>query len=396
MMNVIAKRSNSDEALKKLIAEFKMRAQYHSDLLVPASALEKKREDEEPSPASTPEPSPVSAAVKTPAKRAARPFARRLKIFDLEEVEKVRLTAKLANMEGRRRIEGAVSMAVKYDGYRRLPNFKKIGETLAKLRIEFANFREVIDHLEDDLLLAGSVRPDNFVVAPILLDGPPGIGKTAFAQALAKLLGLPFRKISAGGMQHAAILTGTASHWSNTQPGVIFNLIASNQWASVVILLDEADKLSDRQEYAILPALLDLFEPESSKQYVDESLGLAFDASRIIALLTSNHVAKMDQALLSRCKVFTIGKPEAEQRALIAKQKHDELNRACSAKSPIKIDEQAIRELAESDIDMRVLLFSVRKAFVYALRIGSPVSYPLVAPEESKRLHPFGFNCSPT
>lgn len=389
-----AQSTSNDALLKQLINEYKMRAQYHSDLLLPASALEKKREDEEPPPASTPEPSPLSAAVKTPTKRAARTFTRRLKIFDLDDVEKVRLTAKSANMEGRRRIDGAVSLAVKYDGYRRLPSFKNLGCSLARLRIDFANFSEVIAHLEDELLLAGSVRPENFVVAPILLDGPPGIGKTAFAQALAKLLGLPFRKISAGGMQHAAILTGTASHWANTQPGVIFNLIASNQWASVVILLDEADKLTDRQEYAILPALLELLEPESSRNFIDESLGLAFDASRIIALLTSNQVAKMDQALLSRCKVFTIGKPEAEQRALIARQKHDELNRACSAKSPIQIDEQAIRELAESDIDMRVLLFSVRKAFAYALRIGSPVSYPLVAPEVSKRLHPFGFNCS--
>ncbi len=175
-------------------------------------------------------------------------------------------------------------------------------------------------------------------------------------------------------MQHAATLTGTSSHWANAQTGEIYNLIARSAWATGVLLIDEADKLSSRSDYSILPALLDLLEPESARNFRDESLGLQFDASRLIVLMTSNNTAHMDDALLSRCRVFCIEVPGVEQKRLIALHEFDQLNKALPKTKRLRLDLDSLETLVVGRMDVRFLIQTVRHGHIKALKSGKKVS----------------------
>jgi ATP-dependent Lon protease len=305
-----------------------------------------------------------------------QPFKRCVRVFDPANIALIKSKISAAAREDRVRKEVTILSAMKFDGWRSVPSFRNVQRVFSEFSVRFGNFSEVMEYLSGEMVLAGASRPDAFRIPPILLDGPPGVGKTAFAQALAESLGLPHCKLTAGGMQHAAVLTGTSSHWANSQPGEVFNMIARSESASGVLLIDEADKLSTNTEYSLLPALLDLLEPESARRFREESLGLQFDASRLIVLMTSNDSACMDSALLSRCRVFSIEAPELEQKRLIVMHEHEKLNKSMPSRRRLLLDSDAVEALVSRPIDVRLLIQSLRNGYIKALRTGEKLVLP--------------------
>jgi len=332
-------------------------------------------------------PKPKQAARKA---KAEMPFKRCVPVFKQEEITKVKQFASSSTGEVKRRYENGLKTASAYDGFRQIPNFKNFDAKLNGVRLEFGNFAQVIEYLSGELMLTAVSKPETFGVRPILLDGAPGVGKTAFAQRIAKELGLPYLKISAGGLQHAFVFTGSASQWGNSHTGEIFNLIARSSSASAVILIDEVDKISDRSDYAILPALLDLLEPESSARYREESLGLSFDASRLIILLTSNRKREIDPALLSRCSVFDIENPGVQQKVIIAIKEFEQYNANMTRGNQMSLDLDAVQRLAERNIDVRTLINAVKSGVVKAIKNGEKTVRP-VLDTQKERTHHFGF-----
>lgn len=79
------------------------------------------------------------------------------------------------------------------------------------LRQRFSQFEEVIDFYENSVITLARLNLP-IEVAPVLLQGDPGLGKTYFTSELAKLLNLPFFEIS--------LATRTASF---SLSGEIFN-----------------------------------------------------------------------------------------------------------------------------------------------------------------------------
>lgn len=186
---------------------------------------------------------------------------------------------------------------------------------LNSLRTAHANFAPVLELIERELTLAGPRRP--VVLPPLLLNGPPGCGKTFFAQHLAAFFGTGFERISMETAQTAADLTGTAAHWGNTQPGRLFNRLIESDHANPVFLLDEVDKAGGYESHRSDKALYALLERESAKHWADASLpDLVLDASHVIWLLTSNDARLIPAPLRSRMTQFDIqplGPHEARQ-----------------------------------------------------------------------------------
>jgi len=334
----------------------------------------------------------ASELPKQKAVRKSRPFRRCVRVFDPAAMDLVKENAKASQGDVRRRIEADIKSAQMNDGYRQIPNFRNIKRKLANLQRKFPNCAAVLEYLVGVLILAGVSKPESFHISPILLNGPPGVGKTALAQALAALFGLPFRKISSGSMQHAFVLTGSDTHWSNAQSGEIFKMIGHSKSACGVILLDEVDKISDRSDYAVLPALLDILEPESARNFMDVSLGLPFDASRLFFILTCNDKGKMDPALLSRCQVFDIAAPGWEQKVMIAKSEHENINKGLPRCRHMELDIKAVEKLAHANIDVRALIRAVHKGFTVAYTQGLKVAVPILdAVSEVKKSKPIGF-----
>ncbi|MDC6179949.1 AAA family ATPase [Ralstonia solanacearum] len=178
----------------------------------------------------------------------------------------------------------------------------------------FGNLREPIQKLKIDLTLMSAMRTKDFRVRPILLTGQPGVGKTHFALKLAEILGVPMRKWSAGSAQAGFQLTGGDSAWRDARPGMIFEVLARGDSATPVLVLDEVDKLGESGRYPVTPVLLDLLESGTARAFEDTFLRIAFDASRIIYVLTANDLAAVPAPLLSRLEVFDIPAPDPEQR----------------------------------------------------------------------------------
>ncbi len=90
----------------------------------------------------------------------------------------------------------------------------------------FPNFHRVCECLRDHFAL--SVLGDARVTwPPILMVGPPGVGKTEAASWLADKLGLPFRLHDMASAQSSSFLAGSESFWSNSEPGDVLNCSAT-------------------------------------------------------------------------------------------------------------------------------------------------------------------------
>jgi ATP-dependent Lon protease len=272
--------------------------------------------------------------------------------------------------------------ASKEHGYREIPDIKSAGVKLEVLRHDFENLAEPINRLQTSLVLAGCMKPDDFHMAPILLLGEPGIGKTYLASQLAQSMGVPMEKISAGGAQGGFQLTGSHSSWADSRPGLIFSLLAQGRSASPVVVIDEIDKIRDAK-YPVLPVLLDLLEPETGKQFKDEFFEVKFDASKVIFILTANSIAEVPASLLSRCEVFNIPRPGFKQRSRIIENIVAKLK--IKTDMEIELDKAARGMLAERlDIDLRRVNRLVEDAIAKAILTGNRVA-DLWLPEDNER-----------
>ena len=78
--------------------------------------------------------------------------------------------------------------------------------------------------------------------APSCFVGPPGVGKTSLAISIAQNLGIPYHKISLGGMRDEADLRGHGFTYEGSKPGAIVQGLIKMGVMNGMFILDEADK----------------------------------------------------------------------------------------------------------------------------------------------------------
>ncbi len=294
-------------------------------------------------------------------------FERAVPVFEMKQL---RDTRQKISSDKEARFLKLLQSAEKNNGFRLIPAWDDLPARVATLRTNFPNFSEVLDALECELILSAVQPPDRFRVAPLLLAGDPGIGKTLLASEFAKSLGLPFAKISAGGTQGPFDFVGTSRNWSNAHPGRVFELLAQSDSASGVLLIDEVDKMAQDPRNPILPALLDLLEGDSARQFRDEACGVTFDASRLIILLTANDLDAIQKPLMSRLQVYEAEAPTAPQRSMIIRRLVEKLQEG--TQHSVELPDSECDRLAEaSSLDLRELQRRVTRAYATALVTGA-------------------------
>jgi ATP-dependent Lon protease len=113
------------------------------------------------------------------------------------------------------------------------------------------NFTEVLDDVKRHVALSQDSH-DSLEVTPMLLLGPPGVGKTHFAKQIADLLGTGMSLVPMSSMTAGWLLSGSSSQWKGAKPGKVFEALVDGQYANPVIVVDEIDKASGRR--AVRPA----------------------------------------------------------------------------------------------------------------------------------------------
>lgn len=245
--------------------------------------------------------------------------------------------------------------------WRTVPNVKPTD--ILALTAQFENMAEPIQRLAGEIELMNHLPAADFQITPILLLGTPGIGKTAFALALSKAMGLPFKKIN--GVEPSFTLTGSHPTWTKAAPGMLLEQLAVHSCAAPLFLVDEIDKPSG-DRYPIVSALLELLEPVNATDFKDEFFQASFNARHAIWILTANTVAGISAPLLSRMTVFDIPPPGIEQRKRII---NAEFKKLCDRTGfNVKTTGHEITFLAERmDLDLRQVTRIVRDSFIAAI-----------------------------
>lgn len=251
---------------------------------------------------------------------------RMIKVFNHEPLIKLAETKDALSSESgdQQRLKATLSHLLQNDEHRPLAMPGAAWEAeLEELAQAFPAFARVICEVVSPslavLAAGGIMRPP-----PVLLVGAPGIGKTFFLSALARVLSVPLVKQDMSSTTTGASLSGLGVHWANSSPGCVFKTLAFGRpgWppvANPLLLLDELDKAGGDPRFDTFGPLHALLEEESACNFEDESLpGMVFNASQIRWMCTANITKTIPSPILSRLHVIEITEPTRAEKIALA------------------------------------------------------------------------------
>jgi ATP-dependent Lon protease len=141
--------------------------------------------------------------------------------------------------------------------------------------------------------------------AIIAFTGPPGVGKTSIAGAIAEALGRKFVRLSLGGVHDETVLRGHGRTYLGSMPGEIMRQMKAAGTVNPVMLMDEADKIG-RNGNAGDPtaALLEILDPSQNNTYRDRYLDVPYDLSEVLFVVTSNELSNIPEPLRDRMEII--------------------------------------------------------------------------------------------
>lgn len=182
---------------------------------------------------------------------------------------------------------------------------------------DLPNFHEVLDDVKRQLALCQDSR-DALEITPMLLLGPPGVGKTHFAREIAQLLGTGMGFVSMSSLTAGWVLSGASSQWKGARPGKVFETLVDGQYANPVMVVDEIDKTGGEQAYDPLGSLYSLLEHDTAGAFTDEFAEVPIDASQVIWVATANDARAIPDPILNRVNIYEVQMPDADAARRIA------------------------------------------------------------------------------
>lgn len=244
-----------------------------------------------------------------------------LTIFSIEALEELR-----AKQIGRSRQSAVLEMLSKESNRKPIRMVSnEIIQAVQTLKSKFVNFSDVIDAISKELLLANVAKQCPLRLSPILLVGPPGVGKTFFLNCLAKVFSVPYSQVDMGSVSAGFVLSGNSSSWAEGKTGHVTDTLRASDVANPIVLLDELDKATGARDYDVTGSLYSLLERDTAKHFMDECLGIPMNCSAIIWFASANYIEQVPEPIQSRMRVMHVAAPTSEMMPAICKSVFEDL-----------------------------------------------------------------------
>lgn len=227
--------------------------------------------------------------------------------------------------------------------------------------------QQVIEHIVLQRHSDGKAMP-----IPLLLVSKPGLGKTAFASALANALGLPFGRVSFAGNFEVSMFRGMNMGWSSSSPGCLLKELLSVKCENPVILLDEIDKAGGASSGNVIDVLTEILDPNQSAEFVDTYMEIPIDLSKVLFVCTANNLDNIPAHIIDRCAVINI-RPygREDKKKIIMDYMPEQIKKETRLSYGIRVDSRVADELAEIE-SLRTIKVILKRHIACLLRDKVP------------------------
>jgi ATP-dependent Lon protease len=182
------------------------------------------------------------------------------------------------------------------------PDVKAVARALDETHHGLQDVKDrIIEYLAVTHLRGGA--PPN---TTLCLVGPPGVGKTSIAMAVAQGLGRPMQRISLGGVRDEAEIRGHRRTYVGSMPGRILDSLKRAGVDDPVVILDELDKVTSDWRGDPAAALMEVLDPVQNRAFRDTYLELDYDLSRVFFVATANYEDDIPETLLDRLEILRL------------------------------------------------------------------------------------------
>lgn len=154
----------------------------------------------------------------------------------------------------------------------------------------------------------------------ICLVGPPGVGKTSLAFAIAKATNRNFVKMSVGGVSDETEIIGHRRTYLGAMPGRVIKAMKKASSCNPVFLIDEVDKMTHDIHGDPASALLSVLDPLQNKFFSDDYIEEEYDLSKVMFILTANYIDKIPEPLKDRLEIINLSGYTQLEKLSIAKK----------------------------------------------------------------------------
>lgn len=171
-----------------------------------------------------------------------------------------------------------------------------------------------------DYLAVAKLRGDLHGPIPCIV-GPPDVGKTSLALALARGLGRPLARLELGGRGESQLI-GTRRTRPGAAPGKIVGALRDVRVKDPLLLLEEMDEIGlGKVEGDPIEAMEEALDWETRDGFVDRYLSLPFDLSQALFIATAQDFYRVPRDLRELLVEIRIAGYTPEEKVQIARER---------------------------------------------------------------------------